>query len=438
MLINDALNAWGSLANFRHKRERQKNYTFGRQWEDRIVADGVEMTERELILREGQTPLQNNLIRRIVRNVLGVFRKRLREKIERWNDDYTDLTARNQLYEKFSRSMEEFLISGVAVFKCGCTGEREVRCEPVNPFYFFYNQDTLDAGGGDFTLAGEIHSLSLEDYCKAFVRTREEYKEAHRMFRENGGGRRKVVEVWRKEMRERRMIWNTDEGVLLIMDEHRWRCESRLHGYASRWEMEEVWRYYFLNEEGEVIREGDSPYPHKGHPYVFRAYSFLDGEINSFVSDIIDQQRYTNRLITLYDWYIHSSAKGVLLMPEGSVDADKMEYVADQWSRMNGVIVYKPQNDGTEPHQIMGGTQNIAITDLLNIQLKMLEDVSGVNGALQGNLATNSMSGTLYSQQTENSIMALADILDSFCAFVSDVMEKASQLFDSSFVKDAK
>ena len=45
---------------------------------------------------------------------------------------------------------------------------------------------------------------------------------------------------------------------------------------------------------------------------MFKAYPFIDGEIHSFVADVIDQQRYTNRLITLNDWVIRASAKGVL------------------------------------------------------------------------------------------------------------------------------
>ena len=48
----------------------------------------------------------------------------------------------------------------------------------------------------------------------------------------------------------------------------------------------------------------------------------------------------------------------------------------------------------------------------------MMEDISGVNGALQGKLESNSMSGTLYNQQTQNSLTALADLLRSFDDFV--------------------
>ncbi len=45
---------------------------------------------------------------------------------------------------------------------------------------------------------------------------------------------------------------------------------------------------------------------------------------------MIDQQRYANRLITLYDWVMRASAKGVLLLPEGSVEPENLREVADQ------------------------------------------------------------------------------------------------------------
>jgi len=50
-----------------------------------------------------------------------------------------------------------------------------------------------------------------------------------------------------------------------------------------------------LSPFGDILDEGEIPYEHKSHPYVFKAYPFIDGEIHSFVSDVIDQQRYTNR-----------------------------------------------------------------------------------------------------------------------------------------------
>jgi len=56
--------------------------------------------------------------------------------------------------------------------------------------------------------------------------------------------------------------------------------------------------------------------------------------------------------------------------------------------------------------------------------LKMMEDISGVNGALQGKLDSSTMSGTLYDQQTRNSLTALADIMGSFEDFMAEAIRK--------------
>lgn len=168
-----------------------------------------------------------------------------------------------------------------------------------------------------------------------------------------------------------------------------------------------------------MLRSGRTPYRHGSHPYVFKAYPFVDGEIHSFVSDILDQQKLTNRLISMYDWILQASAKGVLLMPEGALPENvSLDDIADEWSRFDGVIVFKPHAGDPLPQQISSKAVDIGITELLNIQLKMMEDISGVNGALQGKLDSNSMSGTLYNQQTRNSLSALSDLMSSYEDFI--------------------
>ena len=67
----------------------------------------------------------------------------------------------------------------------------------------------------------------------------------------------------------------------------------------AKWFMDDYWYYYFLTPFGDILKEGETPYEHKSHPYVFKAYPYIDGEIHSFVNDVIDQQRYTNRLENL-------------------------------------------------------------------------------------------------------------------------------------------
>lgn len=421
-ILDQARDARASLASFRRKRNRCRDYTYGRQWNDIIEVDGHPVTEYEYILREGNVPLKNNLIRRIVRNVLGVFRERLDKYMEEfYPGELAQVAENNSLKEIFSRTMEEFLISGMAVHRKRLgfrDGKPGIWTETVSPGSLFFNTDARDVRGWDINLIGQVHKVDFNDWCRAFVTSREDFIRAKTYFTTPGASC-EVMEVWRREMVPKILVHDSKAAMLRRLP------ETALHkirhsGLKYKWVVEDTWRYYFISDKGEILQSGESPYIHGGHPYLMKCYPFLDGEIQSFVADMIDQQRYTNRLITLYDWVIRASAKGVLLIPEGAVDVDNLQMVADQWSRFNGVIMYKARPENPEPRQISGNMADLGISELLEIQLKMMEDVSGVNGILQGNTSGGNVSGALYNSQTTNAMYSLSDILETFRTFIAD------------------
>ena len=189
----------------------------------------------------------------------------------------------------------------------------------------------------------------------------------------------------------------------------------------ATWFIDDYWYFYYLSPFGDILKEGETPYEHGSHPYIFKAYPFIDGEIHSFVADVIDQQRYTNRLITLYDWIMRASAKGVLMMPDDCLpDGVSINDIAESWTEFNGVIVYKPSKSGRVPEQVANRSVNIGISELLNMQLKFFEDISGVTGALQGKPGFSGQSAAHYQQQTQNATTTLLDLLESFSGFVID------------------
>ena len=433
MILQEAREARDQLSEFRRQRNRCRDYTFGRQWNDLIEVNGRRIPEYEYIINEGNVPLKNNLIRRIVRNVLGVFRSRLPELMkETYGDGLQEVAEKNALTEIFSRSFEEFLISGMAVVRKrlgSVDGAPDIQTEIVSPSSFFFNTESRDIRGWDLNLVGQEHKADFRQWCKAFVKTGEDYRNAFRLFE---GGKRtvKVTEVWRKEVVPRYLVHDRERGMLRRVSEAEGNSISPYTAGTGgkKWILDEVWRYYFLDEEGRMLCSGDSPYRHGSHPYVLKCYPFLDGEIHSLVGDMIDQQRYTNRLITLYDWVIRASAKGVLLLPEGAVNPQDLQSVSDQWGRFNGVIVYKARPENPEPKQISGNLSNLGISDLLEIQLKMMEDVSGVNGILQGNTGGGNVSGELYNAQTTNALYSLADLMESFSLFIRESAAKDRML----------
>lgn len=481
-VLMEAQHYWNEMDQFRKDRQRNKRYTYGDQWDDKICVDGKTMTEEEYIKQQGNVPLKNNLIRRLVRNVLGVYRSQSKEPtcVARDRDEQklgetmsTILQCNmqlNRMSEVYARTMEEFLISAFIVHRKSYgwrNGKEDCWTDYVQPNNFFIDNNMRDFRGWDVGCLGEVHDISFGQLCEQFAETPEDYQKLKEIYKwaarkeflanyaERFGysrlnnydflftsepGRCRVIEVWRKEQKPRYRCHDYLNGDIYKIDEEDYYKdvvsvnEQRMQMaeatgmppeevplVKATWFMDDYWYFYYLSPFGDILKEGETPFEHGSHPYVFKAYPFIDGEIHSFVADVIDQQRYTNRLITLYDWIMRASAKGVLLMPEDSLpDGVSMEDIAESWAEFNGVIVFKPSKSGQIPHQVANNSTNIGITELLNLQLKFFEDISGVNGALQGKPGYAGTSAAKYNQETQNATMSLLDMLESFSYFVVD------------------
>lgn len=485
-VLAEAQMYWNNMYRFREDRERNKRYNYGDQWKDNIKVDGKWISEEEYIKEQGNVPLKNNLIRRLVNTVLGVYRQQAKEPIctARDRDEQklgetmsTILQCNmqlNRMQDVYSRTMEEFLISGLIVHRkwFGWRNDKlDCWTDYVQPNNFFIDSNMRDFRGWDCSFIGEVHDISFETLCQKYAegpedcqRFREIYswshdKRSYNTYMQQFGyslnknldffvcsdaSRCRVIEVWRKESKPRYRCHDYNNGDVYKIDVEDYKAmvedvnaDRIRRGTAmgmsmeeiplikAKWFMDDYWYYYFLTPFGDILKEGETPYEHKSHPYVFKAYPFIDGEIHSFVNDVIDQQRYTNRLITLYDWIMRASAKGVLLFPEECMPKGMdINDIADEWSRFNGVIAIKTKNAAQLPQQIANNSTNIGITELLNLQLKFFEEISGVNGALQGKPGWSGMSASLYSQQTQNATTSLLDLLESFSQFVIDAAYK--------------
>lgn len=481
-VLMEAQHYWNQMEDFRRDRQRNKRYTYGHQWDDKICVDGKTMSEEEYIKQQGNVPLKNNLIRRLVRNVLGVYRSQSKEPTctARDRDEQklgetmsTILQCNmqlNRMSEVYARTMEEFLISGFIVHRKSYgwrNGKEDCWTDYVQPNNFFIDNNMRDFRGWDVGCLGEVHDVSFGQLCEQFAESPEDYRKLRDIYKwaarkeflasyaERFGysrldnydflftsepGRCRVIEVWRKEQKPRYRCHDYQNGDIYKIDVEDYQREvvaineQRMQMAASvgmpeeevplikaTWFMDDYWYFYYLSPFGDILKEGETPFEHGSHPYVFKAYPFIDGEIHSFVADVIDQQRYTNRLITLYDWIMRASAKGVLLMPEDSLpDGVSMEDIAESWAEFNGVIVFKPSKSGQLPHQVANNSTNIGITELLNVQLKFFEDISGVNGALQGKPGYAGTSAAKYNQETQNATTSLLDMLECFSYFVID------------------
>lgn len=499
-ILMEAQHYWNQMEDFRKDRERNKRYTYGFQWDDKICVDGETMTEEEYIKRQGNVPLKNNLIRRLVKSVLGVYRSQSKEPTctARDRDEQklgetmsTILQCNmqlNRMTEVYARTMEEFLISGFIVHRKSYgwrNGKEDCWTDYVQPNNFFIDNNMRDFRGWDVSVLGEIHDIAFGQLCEQFASSPEDYRRLRDIYKwaakkeyiasyaERFGysrlenydflftsepGRCRVIEVWRKEQKPRYRCHDYQNGDIFKIDVKDYqKCvvavnderiemaksvgmpEEEVPLIKATWFIDDYWYFYYLSPFGDILKEGETPYEHDSHPYVFKAYPFIDGEIHSFVSDVIDQQRYTNRLITLYDWIMRASAKGVLMMPDDCLpDGVSIDDIAESWAEFNGVIVYRPSKSGRVPEQVANNSTNIGIAELLNIQLKFFEDISGVTGALQGKPGFSGESAAHFQQQTQNATTTLLDLLECFSGFVVDGAYKdvknIQQFYDSKRV----
>ena len=443
-----AAKAWNALEAFRSDRLRSKRYVFGDQWNDSIKVGDDVMPEKDYIRLQGQNPMKNNILRRIVRNVVGVYRSNFKipevaaDEASAGNtalsSPYGDINQarllifrRNKMEQLAPRLLEEFLISGMAAVKiCRHASDKTgVDILPVTPDNFFFHSDGYDPRGLDIDMAGEVHHVSYDKLMSRLCRDASDFRKLETIYGACRDSHRacKVVEVWHRDTEVWGLIHDERKASLsrLPMTEIMSRHDKYAHAIKNgsiRSLTEHCWRCSWYASDGTLIKTDAAA---NAHPYVWKVYPFLDGEVHSYISDVIDQQRYVNHLITLYDFIMKSSAKGVLLFPDESIPRGwNIKDVGEAWSHFNGVIPYRAQPGVPLPTQVSGNAANIGISELLKIEMQMLEDISGVSPTLQGKLETNAASGTLFAQQSQAAMTSLLDVVRSFEEFVEDIADK--------------
>ena len=461
-----AYDAWCGGGELRRARSRYKDFTYGRQWGDMVeTPSGHILTEGEYSRISGRTPQTNNIIRQLVKTIVGRFRASLRESDRAEAicpgispEEREELRRVNALDELDARMLEEFLISGCAVQKVVCErrlhdSRERVWVDNVSPSRFFVNR-FRDPRGWDIELVGMLHDMSLteavmrfshgdetrrNDIVKAFA-----YTDGPSGIGSGGAslggvegvdfhlpaqGRCRVIEVWTLVSREVLRLRDTSRGMDLMVDADQEERVNRINANRKRQgrkaiessrETTLVWRFRFFAPDGTLLDSGLSPYAHGSHPFVVKFFPMTDGEVHSFVEDVVDQQRHVNRLLTLIDHIMTFSAKGVLLYPTTVKPKEySWEKIVSEWSCCNGVVPYKPSGDA-KPMQVVSTGADAGAHKLLSLELQLLDRISGVSGALRGENSDSKEGVALYESRVENSMIALLDVIDSFNAFRTD------------------
>ena len=183
---------------------------------------------------------------------------------------------------------------------------------------------------------------------------------------------------------------------------------------------ERYWYYRYMSPYGDVLQEGRSPYWHGEHNYVLHLYPLIQGRLGNFVEQFIDQQRAINRTATLIDFIRGTSSKGVLVVDDDAFESMSREEVIDEYVRYNGVLFVKlkpGQSIDGVVRQYNSGAAVAGDFELLNLQLRLINEISGVNSAMQGQSPRSGTPASLYAQQVQNSSLNLKGLFDGFRTF---------------------
>ncbi|MDE5978669.1 MAG: hypothetical protein K2G84_01395 [Muribaculaceae bacterium] len=450
LILETAHSAWERMAPLRSRRSRYCRFTYGDQWGD-LTRDRLNrpLTEEEDPLRSGCKPLTNNLIRRMVKAVVGRFRMERAENPASTRE--ADPDGLNHLDELDARTLEEFLISGMAIHRV----RRERRpsgqgvwADNIPPDRFFVNAFS-DSRGCDIELAGSLHDMSLAEVLMRFAggspSRAAAIKKLYGAVSQVSGlvtpssprdesffhakdGRCRVIEVWTLESRERLRCHDPltatfchlplqASGSLRKLNAAR--RKARLPLVDSRWEVASVWRGRFLSPDGSILDSFDSPLADGSLPYAIKMYPLVGGEVHSLVEDVIGQQKYVNRLITLMDHIMGVSAKGALLFPvECKPGKEPWEKYTNLWATPGSVIPYHPY-DGAEPHQVSSPAADIGAREMLQTQIQLFEDISGVSSALMGKSVSGAVGAQRYESEMRNSAISILDLMKTFADFTA-------------------
>ena len=469
---------WDAMSAFRRRRLRTKRYERGMQWDDIIEVNGKKMTEAQHILSQGKVPLKNNVILQTQNSVVGVFRGNYKhpEAIARARDNQQigeTMTAMMQYVGQINDIKEvdvadfmEGLRSGLAAQYVDYQWNNETHTKEVvviscSPSHIFMNAGVRDVRGQDITCIGVLMDMPLHEVLQRFAKTAEDENRIRQIYRyvdknsliglyktfvdsrDNNfdfliperNDVCRVIQAWELESKESWIVHDKYEQTLTIypyedkaaidamikernadikannLDPAKTEITCKKHNDV-------YWYVRYMSPRGDILYEGRSPFAHRSHPFAVYMSRLVDGEIYSFEESIIDQQRYINRLITLIDFIMGASAKGVLVFPENAIPKGmSKDDILEQWASYRGVIFANLKPGVPLPQQISTNATNIGANEMLALQLQLVRDISGVHGAMLGKEAKSGTAASLYAQEASNAQTNLLDTIESFAAF---------------------
>lgn len=197
--------------------------------------------------------------------------------------------------------------------------------------------------------------------------------------------------------------------------------------YIKSWEVaDKYWYYTYMSPDGTILCQGETPYDYKSHPFTMKLYPYINGEIHPFMANVIDQQRYINRLIVMNDMALRSSFKGFKMIPTTVLGGKSPEQFMEQAVEYDGYIFYTPKRTmpNVKPEIITSNAVNIGTNELLQIEQNLIREVTNVSGALQGKTPSAGTSAARYAQESQNATTSLFTILSDMEVFTERLATK--------------
>ena len=468
---------FNSLQHLRLDRARNVRYTFGDQLGDMIhdpdaPCPQTGITERQYMMQQGIVPLEMNVIRKMTKALVGVYRQDrieptaiARDRDEQKLGEMMSIALQyayqsNNLSETNARGYEEFLISAVPCFRVGFDWNAErkisdVAVELCDINRMAWDDNTTGQYFENISTIGYLHDLTIGQVLSRFARSRRDkaaivqiYKDCERTYANNeqqfrnndtrktniqfytplSSDKCRVIEIWSKEEREVYVCHDIATGEYYTTDIRR--EDDILADNAARvqqmiaaggnaedaalieyeYKVDEEWVVRYLSPSGYVLHQEASPYTHGSHPFAIGAYPLIDGEVHSLVGDTINAQRMINRLTTRIEFSRMNDAKGFLVVRKRALENSgvTLDEFVGQYTSPKGVV---SMDWDEEPFKQITSNSAASSGDVQMLQtyFQLMDEITGVHGALRGEKAGSNTPSSLYAQQAQNANNNLAD-----------------------------
>lgn len=453
--------------------------------------NGERVLERNRIAaRTGGVALQNNHLIKIVNTLMGIYSRSATMPVCFARQENADAKSQmmtralktnwdnNEMKDLLEGEFFQMIVGGTSIVKevwAEQDGIDDSYTYKVDLGHAFWEAEGTDPRHWDISMIGEFRDYTIGELAATFAESEYDYNQLleiykpylsqlatiHKTRNDYSEGSWnypmttnlcRVYEIWTKEHKPGircKDIMNTEQPLYHIdprdlpniqAENERRIALGREQGIADDdiplieykgkglgYKIYEYWHYWALTPDGRILVDYDSPFEHGSHPYTIKMHLYANGRTTPFISCIIDQQRYINRLITLNDLLINSSIKSLKMIPKDLVPAGMSQReFARQAVELDGWVFYEPQNRMTnaEPKVITQNATNIGIHELLQVQLSSINDITNVHGALQGKAPNAGTSAQLYLMESQNATTSISTLLNKFSRFENNVARK--------------